>query len=267
MPKQRRGGKRGGGGAYGGFGSLSGLISAMQAAQAANTGQGGNGSGFDDFHAGEGNATPDYTDNNNPALLKWQQQTDEDKMARYLAKLGKQPVPPPDAEGYAYYESPFQNMVIDMNLNAPVYAKLSQSDFDTYCQQNGLTPIYRGWDGGTASRNRFENAAMSHTGTGMYGEGYYFGSNSTASNYASGALTVGALSPNARVVDLTTVRNAIGNLNSSRTRKAFEKSGHTPSTFDDNIGEAQMALKMGYNVIRTSWSYVVLTRDALVIRK
>ena len=39
------------------------------------------------------------------------------------------------------------------------------------------------------------------------------------------------------------------------------------SNYGNNQGEAQMALKMGYNVIRTDWSYVVLTRDAVVIKK
>ena len=99
----------------------------------------------------------------------------------------------------------------------------------------------------------------------MYGEGYYFGSHATASGYGN-VQTVGALSPKARVVDLDKVRQAISN-QSSRTQAAFSHSGRTGSTFSNNQGEAQMALKMGYNVIRTDWSYVVLTRDALVIKK
>ena len=261
-----RGGKSGlsPGGGYGGFGSLQGLIGAMQKVQGDNQ---GTGAGGNIFHAGEGNQNNDFTDNGNPELVKWQQQSDEDKMARYLAKIGKQQTPAQDAEGYAYYQSAFQNMVMAQNLNAPVFAKLSASDFATYCQQNGLTPIYRGWQGGASSKSRFENAKMSHTGTGMYGEGFYFGSQSTASGYSGGATTVAALSPNARVVDLNTVRNAISGLG-SKAQSAFNKSGHVPnSQFAPNHGEAQMALKLGYNVIRTDWSYVVLTRDAVVIRK
>lgn len=250
------------GGGYGGFGSLQSLIQAMQQATANSTGAG---NGSNAFHAGEGNSTPDYTDDNNPALVKWQGQTDDAKVAAYLAKLGKAATPAQDAEGYAYYQSPFQNMVIDQNLNAPVFAKLSAADFAQYCQQNGLTPIYRGWSGGTASRSRFENAAASHTGAGMYGEGYYFGDRTTAGSYGS-ATTIGALSPKARVVDLSVVRQALSS-QSSRTQKAFAHSGRTNSSFSNNSGEAQMALKMGYNVIRTDWSYVVLTRDALVIQK
>lgn len=261
-----RGGKSGlsAGGGYGGFGSLQALIQAMQQVQGENV---GTGNGGNTFHAGEGNANPDFTDGGNPALVKWQGQTDEDKMARYLAKLGKAQTPAQDAEGYAYYQSPFQNMVIDQGLNAPVFAKLSASDFATYCAQNGLTPIFRGWQGGASSKARFEDAQMSHTGTGMYGEGFYFGSQSTASGYSGGATTVAALSPNARVVDLNTVRNAISGLG-SRAQSAFHKSGYIPnSQFSPNQGDAQMALKLGYNVIRTDWSYVVLTRDAVVIRK
>lgn len=249
------------GGGYGGYGSLQSLIQAMQQATANNTGA-GNGSNV--FHWGEGNSTPDYTDDNNPALVKWQNQTDDTKVAAYLAKLGKAATPAQDAEGYTYYQSAFQNMVIDQNLNAPVFAKLSATDFAQYCQQNGLTPIYRGWSG-TPSRSRFENAAASHTGTGMYGEGYYFGDRSTAGNYGS-TVTVGALSPKARVVDLSVVTRALSS-QSPRTQAAFAHSGKTGSYFSDNSGEAQMALKMGYNVIRTDWSYVVLTRDALVIQK
>ena len=260
-----RGGKSGlsAGGGYGGFGTLQGLIGAMQKVQGENTGAG---AGGNVFHAGEGNQNPDYNDNGNPELVKWQQQSDEDKMARYLAKLGKQQTPAQDAEGYAYHQSPFQNMVLAQGLNAPVFAKLSAADFATYCAQNGLTPIYRGWDGGPSSKMRFENAQTSHTGTGMYGEGYYFGNQNTASGYSGGAMTVAALSPNARVVDVNTVRNELSKLG-GKAQSAFQKSGHTPSPYQDNIGEAQMALKMGYNVIRTDWCYCILTRDAVVIRK
>lgn len=243
--------------------TLQGLINAMRSA---NGNSNSNAYSPDDFHLGEGSSVGDYTNNNDPNLLKWQQTTDETKIQKYLASLGKQQTPGQDAEGYAYHQSAFQNMVINQNLNAPVYAKLSKADFDKYCQQAGVTPIMRGWDGGPSSKARFENAAASHTGTGMYGEGYYFGSASTASNYANGATTIAALSPNARVIGLEDVRSAIRQF-SGKTQRAFEKSGRTASSFDDNLGEAQMAMKMGYNVIRTSWSYVVLTRDAVVIRK
>ena len=252
----------GGGGTYGGHGSLQGLIGAMQ--QAGKGNGSGVGNGWNNFHAGEGNTTGDFTDNNNPALLKWQNQNDDTKVARYLAKLGKQQTPAQDAEGYSYHQSAFQNMVIDQNLNAGVYAKLNAADFNRYVGANGLTPIYRGWSGGAASRDRFENAAASHTGTGMYGEGFYFGDRSTASSYGS-TMTVAALSPNARVVDLDVVRSQIAR---SRASGSFNRNGATATShYGNNQGEAQMALKMGYNVIRTDWSYVVLTRDAVVIKK
>lgn len=257
--------KYGGGGPLGGHQNLQSLVTAMRNSIASSTGQGGNGSGRDTFHAGEGNSTPDFTDNNNPSLVKWQQQNDDTKTAKYLSKLGKSQTPSQDAEGNAYHQSAFQNMVIDQNLNAPVYARMSAKNFDAYCKANNLTPIYRGWGSGKASRDRFENSAFSHTGTGMYGEGFYFGDKSTATSYSRGAMTVAALSPNARVVDLSKVQTAISNSGASR---AFRNSGRsTTGYYSKNIGEAQMALKMGYNVIRTSWSYVVLTRDAVVIRK
>ena len=253
----------GGGGQFGGFKNLQQLISAMQNSMQSNTNQGKGGQSL--FHDGEGNATPDFTDNGNPALMKWQGQTDDSKAAKYLAKMGKMTTPGQDSEGYAYYQSAFQNMVIDQNLNAPVYARMDNKSFDAYCKANNLEPIYRGWSGGTASKDRFENAQASHTGTGMYGEGYYFGSKSTASGYSGGSITKAALSPNARVVDINVVQSAIANSGAS---KAFMNSGKsTTGHFSKNMGEAQMALKMGYNVIRTSWSYVVLTRDAVVVTK
>ncbi len=261
-----RGGKSGlsPGGGYGGFGTLQGLIGAMQEAQQQNSGA-GNGGNL--FNAGEGNSNPDYHDNGTPEMVNWQHQTDENKMAAFLAKMGKAQTPAQDAEGYAYYQSAFQNMVIQMGLNAPVFAKLSKSDFDQYVAANGLTPIYRGWQGGKASKDRFENAAMSHTGTGMYGEGFYFGSHSTASGYSAGAMTRAALSPKARVVDLNTVRAEIAKL-SPKARAALSHSGNTPgSHYQPNQGEAQMALKLGYNVIRSDWNYCVLTRDAVVVQK
>ena len=101
----------------------------------------------------------------------------------------------------------------------------------------------------------------------MYGEGFYFGSQSTASGYSGGATTVAALSPNARVVDYNKVSAELAKLG-SKAQGAFRHSGHTPGgQFKPNSGEAQMALKMGYNVIRTDWCYCILTRDAVVIRK
>ena len=242
---------------YGGHGSLAGLVAAMQQANK-NANAGGYG-----FHSGEGSSVGDYTNNNNPATLKWQQQTDDAKTSRYLARLGKQQTPAQDAEGYSYHQSAFQNMVIDQNLNAPVYAKLSKSEFAQYIKQTGLEPIYRGWNS-QASMDRFENAAASHTGTGMYGEGLYFGDKQTAANYGS-IMSKAALSPAARVVDLSAVQTAIQNSGASA---AFGHSGNTQSSsFAPNMGEAQMAIKMGYNVIRTSWSYVVLTREAVVVQK
>lgn len=256
---------RSSGGAAGKNQSLDSLIQAMRKSIASSNGQGGNGAGSDDFHAGEGNSSPGYTDNNNPALLKWQNQTDGKKVVRYLNRLINTQTPAQDAEGYRYHQSPFQNMVIDQNLNAPAYAKLSSSDFDAYCKANNLTPIYRGWSG-AESRDRFMNAATSHTGTGVFGEGYYFGDKITAQSYAGprGAMTAAALSPNARVVDHQVLKNM---LQHSRLKGQFKRSGVTPGPYMNNHGEAQAALKRGYNVIRTPWSYVVLTRDALVVRE
>lgn len=211
------------------------------------------------------NTNSDYTNGGDPALAKWQGQTDEAKAARFLARLGKAQTPPADSEGYTYHQSPFQNMVIEMNLNKPAY-KMNKSDFNSYVKMTGQTPIYRGWSG-KASMDRFLNAKASHTGAGMFGEGYYFGDQATGRNYMKqNALSRAALSPEARVVDLSKVRAEYSRL-SPTLQRALSNSGQTASSFSNNDGYSQLALRMGYNVIRTDWSYVVLAREALVVEE
>lgn len=212
------------------------------------------------------NMNADYNNEGNADLVKWQNQADETKAARFLARLGKQATPGSDSEGYSYHQSPFQNMVIQMDLNKPVYAKLNSRDFNAYVRQTGQTPIYRGWSG-KASMDRFTAAKASHTGTGMFGEGYYFGDLSTGRSYAvNGAMSTAALSPAARVVNLSTVQSRFNRL-SPTLQSALRNSGATSSHFSNNDGYSQLALKMGYNVIRTDWSYVVLSREAVVVKE
>ena len=270
MPKTHRGGRRGGtqpqtGPQNGKQPTIQILIQQGQAS--ANGGSQGqaqhNNNTGNDFHAGEGNDTLDWTNNNNPETVKYQQ-SDDAKAQKYLARLGKAQTQAQDAEGYPYHNSAFQNMVIAQDINSPVYATLSKAQFNQYCQQTGLQPFYRGST--QSSNDRFVNAAAYHSGTGMYGEGTYFGSKSTANSYGSSIMTC-ALSPNARVVDLADVQARI-NSSPSGLRGALAHSGNVAtSQYSSNSGEAQMAIKMGANVIRTSWCYVVLSRDAVVVRK
>ena len=62
----------------------------------------------------------DYTDNNNPSLVKWQNQTD-DKSARFLAKLDRETdldaAQFDTGDPWQFYDNPMQKMVVNMGLN------------------------------------------------------------------------------------------------------------------------------------------------------
>ena len=131
-------------------------------------------------------------------------------------------------------------------------------------QQTGATVLYRGWSS-TSSVNRFNSSPNSHVGNGFMGDGYYFAPKmSTAKKYGSVG-SKAALSPNARVVSLDAVNRAIANA-SPKLQKALSLAGSLGTrTYGDNEGQAQMALKMGYNVIDCGWAVIPLTRDAVVV--
>lgn len=208
----------------------------------------------------------DYTDNGNPSVVKWQGQT-EDKSSRFLAKIDNETdlsqYQTQSGDKWSFYDNPFQKMVLQMGLNKPATV-LSQTDFDNYIAQTGATRIYRGWSGAD-SADRFRTSPNSHTGNGINGDGYYFSTDlSTARSYGSYVME-GALSPTARVVSISDVRDAI-----SRTSGQFKSSlayagSRGTRTFGPNQGDAQMAIKMGYNVIDAGWAVIPLTRDALVV--
>ena len=74
-----------------------------------------------------------------------------------------------------------------------------------------------------------------------------------------------ALSPNARVISVDAVNAAISNAD-PKFRRALHKAGsYGTRTYGSNSGQAQMALKMGYNVIDAGWAVIPLTRDAVVV--
>lgn len=208
----------------------------------------------------------DYTDNGNPELLKWQQQTD-DKSANFLARVDRttdlQQIQQATGDKWAFYDNPQQKLVESMGLNGKATV-LSEGDFNKYVQQTGATVLYRGWSGQDAV-DRFKNSPNSHIGNGINGDGYYLtASKSTAKSYG-GTGTKMALSPNARVVSVKDVNNAISNA-SPKFRSALQKAGSKGTrTYGANKGQAQMALKMGYNVIDAGWAVIPLTRDAVVI--
>lgn len=233
--------------------------------------QGGNSKGRAQFGAvrvPSQQAVGDYTDDDNPELLKWQSQTD-DKAANFLAKVDKttdlSQIQQNTNDPWAFYDNPQQKLVLALGLNKPPTV-LSRADFNNYVNQTGAQVIYRGWSGQNAV-DRFEQSPNSHIGNGINGDGYYFAPNrGTASGYGP-VVTRAALSPTARVVDVSTVRSAIRQA-SPKLQSALQKAGsYGTRTYGGNNGEAQMALKMGYNCIDAGWAIIPLTRDAVVISK
>lgn len=254
---------RSGGGGSGGFGGgIGGSGYATVAAMAKGFQENG---GASAVTSGNSNLPfGGYTANGNSELTKWQAATDTDKMGAYLHKVDNFDVNSVN-DKWAFYDNPYQKMVLSMGLNdAPIV--MSDSQFNQYVQQTGQTVMYRGWSS-KDSANRFTQSQYSHTGTGVYGDGFYFTpSQSTARSYGSGAVTKMALSPNARVVDYNTL---VRNMNANATGKvgsALRKAGSYGSrSYSSNDGEAQWALKMGYNVVQNGTYYYALTRDALVV--
>lgn len=68
-----------------------------------------------------------------------------------------------------------------------------------------------------------------------------------------------------RVVSLDSVNNAISN-SSARFRRSLQLAGSRGTrTYGVNAGQAQMAIKMGYNTIDAGWAVIPLTKDAVVV--
>ena len=210
----------------------------------------------------------DYTDGNNPELLKWQGQ-EENKSARFLSKIDKQTdlntIQNNTGDQWGFYDNPFQKMTLAFNLNKHA-TELSEPDFNKYVAQSGATVLYRGWSGQNAA-DRFSQSPNSHPGNGINGDGYYFAPDkATARNYGGYGMKA-ALAPGARVISAQAVRAEIAKQGGTFQR-ALQYAGSTGTrTYGSNQGEAQMALKMGYNVIDAGWAVIPLTRDALVISR
>lgn len=276
MPKRNRGGKRSGSGqttvpppttpnqppqqpprgrGIGQFGGFSNLAELAQAVQQNNQ------------QIAQSAQQGDYDGNGNAKLKKWQQQADDDKAASYLAKLSKSDDVIQNtntgSEPWGFYSNPMQKMILDMGLNAKPTV-LSKSDFDNLAASTGAEVMYRGWSSADSKR-RFTESDFTHIGTGRYGDGLYFGSASTASGYGSHTSRV-MLSPTARVIDVNTLQSMMPGY--GKLAAALRYSGTTGqrSYSNDVGGEAQWALKHGYNVIDAGWCKCVLTRDALIVR-
>ena len=254
MAKGNRGGRRGG---------------ASSPINASLVG-GANGYNINDMIATYNGAVGDYDGNGNPALKQWQQMSDDD-IGHYLHTIANTDLSQYD-DGYNFYDNSFQKFVLANNLNDKMMV-MDDADFNNYVKATNQQVFYRGWSGKQAS-DRLANAKNYHSGNGIYGDGIYMakGSESTARSYGS-YVNAYALSPNARVVDHSQVAAKINTL-SRKNKKALSYAGGTRDnnrSYGTNSGESQMALKMGYNVIRVDRGsgtyYVALTRDALVQRK
>ena len=211
---------------------------------------------------------PGYDNNGNEAVQKWQGQT-EDKASKFLAKVSKMDTANyPD--GYDYYDGEYQQFSLALGLDDKPTV-MSDAQFEAVVQANGLQKLYRG-ESGTAAVDRFMNADHSHTGIGSYGDGYYFSEDkSTANSYAAskggsqGMVMKMALSPTARVIQYQDLRAQMAK-NGSNFTKALNYAGTKGKMSYLNDGEAQMALKMGYNVVTMGSGYhYALTRDAFIM--
>lgn len=219
----------------------------------------------------------DWTDNNNPELLKYQAQDDLDKMGSFLHSTDNMSMTYDPMTGksqfagendpYGYYNFPFQKLVHRLGINKKPMV-VSESEFNKIQAQTGAEVFYRGWSG-KASADTFLNSDNYHVGNGRYGDGTYFANNtSTASAYGRGAMTKMMLSPNARMIDYDTlVKTMPKSGNIAASLRIAGRSGQR--SYGKNIGESQWAIKMGYNVIkvdsRSNPYYVALTRDAFIV--
>ena len=229
----------------------------------------------------QSNAPGGYDNYGNQALIKYQNQ-DDDKTARFLAKVHRDTdlnqIQKQTNDPYGFYDNDFQRLVLQLGLNDKPQV-MSAREFNAYVKRTGAEVLYRGVSGQDVI-TRFNDSPNNHVGNGVYGDGNYFAPDKAiATRYArtaartsgkggSGAVMTAALSPNARVVDYNTVEREISRHN-ARLRASLKHAGSAGTrTYSSNIGISQMALKMGYNVVRKpGFADIVLTRDAVVVKK
>lgn len=189
------------------------------------------------------NWTPGFDDNGNPQVLKLQSQNDEDKLSRFMSKVnddltfrnGKYY----DKNGnevsdqFPFYDGEYQKFSLAMGLNAKPQV-MPDKQFDAMVRQNGLQVLYRG-ESGQAAADRFMTSDLGHTGTGSYGDGYYFSTEkSTAIDYArmksgwngTGKVETMVLSPTARAIRYSDLQNAYNSL-SPKLQRALQKAGQS----------------------------------------
>lgn len=252
------GGGGGGLGAFGGFGTLGRMIDAANQNQS-------------NLQPSYNSQPGSYTDENNPELIKYQNQT-PDKVANFLAGTDRKVdlSDPQYQDGYPYHDLPLNRLLARLGINKGATV-LSEKDFDQYCKQTGQQTMYRGWSS-EDSANRFMNTTNNHVGNGRLGDGYYFSPDlSTAQTFAGwsgGKVMKVALSPKANVINYQTLKGMMAN-EPWKLQVALRKAGHGGSgrTYGANSGEAQYALSKGYNVVESGGYMYAITNDALVVSK
>lgn len=221
----------------------------------------------------QGDYSPGYTGNNNPQVLKWQGQTDEDKATKFLAKVHNTDMSQFDDNGYPYYPGDYQKFTATLGMNAKPTV-LPDAEFDKMVQQHGLQVLYRG-ESGQKACDRFMFADNTHTGIGSYGDGFYFTEDVyTANKYAAskggpdGRVIKMALSPNAHCITYNDLVKQMAK-EGYKLKSALHKQGVADKTHYLNDGESQWAIKNGYNVITDcmyhgSQYHLYLSRDAVI---
>lgn len=210
-----------------------------------------------------------YDNNGNPALIKYQGQED-DKTANFLAGTeSKVDLNDPQYDdGYAYHNIPLNKLLLRLGVKGGPTV-LSEADFNAYIRNSGQEVVYRGWSG-QASADRFLNQKYNHVGNGRYGDGYYYTPDlRTAKTYGSGVITKMALSPTAKVITRSDLQKEMAKM-SPKLRGALSHAGRGGSgrTFSPNMGEAQAAIKLGFNAIDIGGGYrFAVTADALVVSR
>ena len=238
-------------------------IAALNTAYQSQAGQKQNNGGIQAVFA------PGYTNNNNPNVVKFQGQ-DDDKTARYLAKVNNDVDTSAYPDGYAYYPGSFQKWSLAMGLNDKPQV-VPDAQFNQIVSQNNLQVLYRG-ESGQQACDRFMDAKYSHTGIGSYGDGFYFSEDKHVANKyaqhkggANGRVIKMALSPTARAITYSDLYNKMYYASSS-LQKGLKRAGTADKTKYLNEGEAQYALKLGYNVVTMGNGYhYAITRDAFIV--
>lgn len=96
-----------------------------------------------------------WDDDGNPALVKFQGQEDN-KTARFLAKVDRTTNYSQYNDSYGFRDNPYQKLVLQLGLNKPPTV-VSDAQFNAIAKQTGAEVFYRGWSS-ESSADRFMQA-------------------------------------------------------------------------------------------------------------